>query len=181
MKAIFLLILLSIPVFAQSVDLSQLPADKQQQILQIAQQSNQQAVTPENVSKWAEVGIGVGKAISSTAKELGVEANVFAQTPLGKLALALVIWYFVGQKLLYLAVLILFLTATIRIAFKFYNLRYTYVYEDRPVLWSLFTVKRLKEKSYNTSYRATDSETTLMVIFFVMSLMLVLITILTGA
>ena len=179
MKTLFLLFFLSITTVAQTtVDLSKLSIDKQQQILQIAGQQTTE-ITPENVVKWVEIGKSIGVAIGSTAKELGVEANTFAQTPLGKFALFLILWKFFGQDLLLLALMLAFLFLILRIGITFYNARYIYTYEDKSYLSGLLTLRKLKEKAYNINYKPRDSEIFITVASFVAGVILMIVTIIT--
>lgn len=55
-------------------------------------------------SEWVDVGEKLGRGLASTARELGVEANSFAQTPVGKVAIFLLVWNFFGTDLAALAV-----------------------------------------------------------------------------
>ena len=54
----------------------------------------------QTMMEWSEVGAGLGVMIVSVAKELGVAANEFAQTPLGRLAIVVGLTYMFGSKLL---------------------------------------------------------------------------------
>ena len=48
----------------------------------------------DNTKKYIEMGQMIGQALASSAKEMGVAVNEFAQTPVGKMVAALVIWRF---------------------------------------------------------------------------------------
>lgn len=61
-------------------------------------------VVKEKMKQWSEIGAGIGVLLVSTARELGVAANEFAQTPLGKLAITVGIAYMFGKSLVCLAV-----------------------------------------------------------------------------
>lgn len=165
MKNLFILLLLSIPTFGQSVDLSKLPLDKQQQILQLAQQANQSAITPENVSKWVEIGNSIGVAIGATAKQLNVEANAFAQTPLGKFTMFLIAWKFFGEDILSLVVSVSILLIGIKLLHGVFRQRYTYIYEYVPYFWGAFSVQRIKEKLEVQQGERTDSENSVVVFY----------------
>lgn len=102
---VFLIILSAGFIQAQTLDLSSLPEQTRQEILQKAQQANPQTqITPENVSKWAEIGKSVGVAIGATARELNVEVNAFAMSPVGKFAMFLLAWNFFINDIFNLAV-----------------------------------------------------------------------------
>ena len=57
-------------------------------------------VVQEKMKTWGEIGAGIGVMLISTAKELGVAANEFAQTPLGKTAIVVGLTYMFGAKVL---------------------------------------------------------------------------------
>lgn len=50
-------------------------------------------------SEWIDVGEKLGKGLSATAREMGVEVNAFSQTPVGKLAVFLLVWNFFGSDI----------------------------------------------------------------------------------
>lgn len=51
-------------------------------------------------SKWAELGKNAVVALIAAAKELGIAANDFVQTPVGKMVMFVVIWKFMGVQVL---------------------------------------------------------------------------------
>lgn len=55
-------------------------------------------------SEWIDVGEKLGKGLSATAREMGVEVNAFSQTPVGKLAVFLLVWNFFGSDLAKLSI-----------------------------------------------------------------------------
>lgn len=56
---------------------------------------------PETVNKWVEVGANVGKGLAGAAKELGVEVNNFATTPVGQLTIWLIVWHMMGNVIIH--------------------------------------------------------------------------------
>lgn len=48
-------------------------------------------------AKWAELGKSIGVGMVSAAKEIGVAANQFIQTDVGKITAAVIIWKFMGE------------------------------------------------------------------------------------
>ena len=56
---------------------------------------------PEKVNQWIEVGSNIGKGLAGAAKELGVEVNNFATTPMGQLTVLLIIWHIMGATLIH--------------------------------------------------------------------------------
>lgn len=64
--------------------------------------------TTQKVSEWANIGKNVGEGLVATAKELGVAANDFAKTDLGKLTIIILLWHFFGKSLVILAFCVIY-------------------------------------------------------------------------
>lgn len=58
--------------------------------------------TTKEVEKWANIGSAVGKALSESAKGLGIAVNDFAKTDVGFLATVLIFWHFIGATLVHI-------------------------------------------------------------------------------
>lgn len=102
-----LLILFSNLAFADSIRVpsnltERQAAELQAQAAKLAEE-NTQSTNPvtaiQQVDQWVTVGASIGKGIAGTAKELGVVANEFIQTPVGKLTAYLIIWKVAGHDL----------------------------------------------------------------------------------
>jgi hypothetical protein len=65
--------------------------------------------TPEQLVGWAQVGAALGKGLAQTARELGIAANEFVQTPVGKLTAGIILWKYMGASLVHLIVGSIFL------------------------------------------------------------------------
>lgn len=52
--------------------------------------------------QWVDLGTAIGSGLASTAKELGIAANDFVKTPVGKLTAGLIVWHFVGSSAIHL-------------------------------------------------------------------------------
>lgn len=102
----------------------------------------------ETMKKWSEVGAGVGVLVVSAAKELGLAANEFAQTSLGKLLIVVGLVYMFGdQAVLLFAWFVcwfVFLPAVWR-SYKKHTFKTVVetTTTDRVVLW-LFPIKNTK-------------------------------------
>lgn len=57
--------------------------------------------TVDTVKKWTDVGTAIGSGLASSAKELGVAANDFAQTGVGKFTMIIIAWHFIGAALVH--------------------------------------------------------------------------------
>lgn len=60
------------------------------------------SVTVDKIDRWVQVGSNLGKGLAATAKELGVAVNEFANTPIGKLATALIVWNIMGSAIVHI-------------------------------------------------------------------------------
>jgi len=137
-------------VYAQTIDVSKLT---QEQVTALSKQVQELAGNPVTVSAqvrseasaWGELGANMGKAMVGAAKEIGVAANEFSQTSLGKVVVFMTVYKIMGRELLGVIVgsgimlftysLALWLLATKRWS----TVTYTYV----PVLFGAFTLKKI--------------------------------------
>jgi hypothetical protein len=55
----------------------------------------------EVVTQWVDIGTAIGSGLAASAKELGIAANDFAQTPVGRFTVFLIAWHFVGGTILH--------------------------------------------------------------------------------
>ena len=54
------------------------------------------------VEKYVGVGEQIGRALAVTARELGIEVNNFATSPVGMSAIFLIVWHFFGSMMVHL-------------------------------------------------------------------------------
>lgn len=97
---------------------------------------------------WGELGANMGRAAVGAAKELGVAANDFIQTPAGKITMGVVIWKLIGEDIL--SVLVggsIFIVGYALAFYMFFFARYAdYVkYDTRPILWGLMNKRYVVE------------------------------------
>ena len=150
----FMLVLLFLPVaaFGQNLDLRGL---NERQIAELQAQASKMK-SPENISAtvrqeataWAELGANIGTGMVWAAKEVGVAANEFSQTGLGKIVTGIVVYKVLGKEILGVivgsAILLAggLLTLMIFRSNKFNTqVQYQYV----PVLWGMFHRRRVVE------------------------------------
>lgn len=78
---------------------------KAELIKQIATQASPEVSTaistPQKVSEWVDVGTKIGQMMGGAAKELGVQVNEFAKTPVGQWTMALIVWKFMGSVIMH--------------------------------------------------------------------------------
>ena len=58
-------------------------------------------LSEDKVEKWVKIGSNIGKGLAGAAKEVGVAVNDFANTPIGQLTMALIIWHMIGAQLIH--------------------------------------------------------------------------------
>lgn len=93
------------PQELSAATLAKLSSTEQKQILSLM--SNSSNVT--ELTKYAELGTVIGKALAGSAHELGVAVNDFAKTDVGYLATVLIVWHFLGEDILHFAIAIFIL------------------------------------------------------------------------
>jgi hypothetical protein len=171
---------------SNAVDLSALPQAQQEAIRQQIADANKaspvaqvQAVT-DAASKWVEIGHAVGTTLVSTARDLGVTANEFATTPVGKIIVAIVIWKYLAADITHIGMSAVFLVIGLSLGLTF--LRRASVkkvtaeeWSATPVLWGLFTRKKLIRRDYETLPKLRDSDVMMQIAGYVCVVMGVII------
>jgi len=72
-----------------------------------------EAINPDTMAKWAEIGKGIATSLSAACKELSIGVNDFVKTPVGKLTTALIVWQVVGKDIWHIILgMLLFFTMT---------------------------------------------------------------------
>lgn len=160
----------STSTFSQnSIDVSQLTSEQKQELAIKAAEMKQTAPiqqtrqTIAQVQEWANFGTAIGVGIVATAKELGVAANDFAKTDLGRTVVNLVIWKYFGRDIMgiVMALLCLFLICPtgVYLIITGMNSRYDFTYERYPLFWGLVTIKRAVTRTVRAS-SLSESEAT---------------------
>ena len=162
MKKLFAMVLMMVSFTAMatqstSVDLSKLTPEQR---AAITQQVNEMGGSPTNISAtvrkeaeaWGELGANMGKAMVGAAKEVGVAANEFSQTSLGKIVVFMVAYKIVGQDALGVIFGTLVLVFGYSLAlWVFTTKRWSDVtYEYEPVLWGAFKKARITKIETST-------------------------------
>ncbi len=57
---------------------------------------------PAQVDEWVNVGEHIGAMITGTAKSVGIAANEFVNTPVGMMAMGLIVWHYMGSVLVHM-------------------------------------------------------------------------------
>jgi hypothetical protein len=95
-------------------DMSKLSeVQKAELALQVAKQVEEagSVTSPKQVKEWVSYGSEIGKAMAGAARELGVVANEFIQTPAGQITMAMIVWKIMGHDIVHVGLaLIMFFT-----------------------------------------------------------------------
>lgn len=111
--------LLAGPVLATEIEVSGL---SEQQVAELKATAAQSAAenakakvdgtapskTVQRVNEWVEIGNGVGAGLAAAAEKMGIVANQFATTPVGKLTIFIILWKMIGGDLVQLFIGLLF-------------------------------------------------------------------------
>lgn len=118
--------------------------------------ANTSANIRKEVSAWAEIGTNVGQAMVAAAKELGVAATSFAETPLGKITVAIVVFNLIGGSLAKIVIAFTCLVIGIGLFIVARNMaqkrEVLYTFATKPVLFGLFN------RTYVESSRPSGQE-----------------------
>lgn len=95
-------------------------------------------VTADDADKWLNIGERVGKMIGSAAREVGVAANEFVSTPVGMVAVAVIVWNYIGNDIAHLigsfVLLVVGLLTAAVLCYKQTTTRITY-HETKRTWW----------------------------------------------
>lgn len=105
----------------------------------------------EEVSAWGDMGTNVGRALVGAAKEVGVAANEFANTNLGKVVTLIIVFKLIGATLIKLLVGGVIMAVSIGLGVwlirtdRWHDTKYEY----RPMLFGLWRKKEVTEINWN--------------------------------
>lgn len=123
------------------------------------------AETIQVVKEWGQLGQAVGTGIIAAAKELGMAANEFAGTDLGKITIGILVYKYIGREIIsgvvHYVTTIGLLLASFWFSYKLLRTAaWTEVTSDTknvPYFFGLFTRKRLVKSVTKRAERLTDS------------------------
>lgn len=99
----------------------------------------------QEAEAWGDLGANMGKAMVGAARELGIAANEFATTPLGKVVVVMTAYKIAGRDILgvFVGSFIMLFGYGVAI-WMFITHRWSKVkYEYEPVLWGAFKRNRI--------------------------------------
>lgn len=105
------------PMLQQTVE--KLTADERAYVKQQLQDPADLKSTASAVGEWAELGARVGVGIAAAAKELGIAAAEFSQTPIGKVIVAVLVFKMVGKTVILSIVGLSLLIVSVPLGMKF--------------------------------------------------------------
>lgn len=108
---------------------------------------------PDVANKWAEAAKGIGQGIGVAAKELGIAANDFLDSPAGLVVAVLLLFNFAGGfmgALIAAPMSVLSLYVLYKLLVRLWVEKATYTMV--PVLWGAFSFRRV------TEYTRTDAD-----------------------
>lgn len=162
---IAILALASGMTYAQnSLDISKLTKEQAAELASKAKEFSEENKSPvvtaekvrTEVGEWGKMGANIGEAVIAAASQIGVAANEFVKTPLGKVTTAIVVYKIIGKDVIKIAFgTIVF---TICIMFSIFYARngreIKYETKERTILWGLFTY----DKHIKVSQGSIDGE-----------------------
>jgi hypothetical protein len=163
------LMLMSAGAFAEgtptptAVSLEGLSADQVKAVQTQIEQAKRQA-KPELTAMDTAVELGriIGSGLVATARELGIAANDFAKSDLGKVVMYILIWKYLGQDLLGVAIGVPLLITGVIIGLRLVRTAswaaVVKEYATTPVLWGMFSVKRLIKHERKKRESLTDAD-----------------------
>jgi hypothetical protein len=138
------------PAKVNSLDISKLSTENKAELMtkvvnMHSSENNSEKVRNET-AKWAELGSNIGRASVAAAKEFGIAANDFVNTPLGKITTAVVIYKIMGRDIIGIILGIIIITFCSAIgSYMLIKNKYSAAeYEIRPILFGLMNKKIVK-------------------------------------
>jgi hypothetical protein len=134
-----------------SLDVSKLTAEQKATLIANVAALEKEEKSPANVSKtirteaeaWGDLGGNMGRAAVSAAKEIGMAANDFVQTPLGKVTMGIIVYKIVGASLLkvFFGTFVLLFSYSLAMWFLLRKKYDSAEYENRAMFWGLYNRK----------------------------------------
>lgn len=163
------------------VDVSKITPE---QAAQIQKQVDELQSKPTNVSAnvrketeaWGELGANMGKALIGAAKEVGVAANDFAGTSLGKITVGIVAYKIIGRDILKISSgLATLIVGTWLAILAHRRWAWDFKYEVKPTLWGAFNRRYvLERKAHDDTGGVLILSTLFLVLVWVVGLNIIL-------
>lgn len=152
---------LSFGAYAQSINVENLSAKQIAELNQrvVAMKNEPSGVSEKvrsEVEAWTDLGQNIGRATVGAAKEVGMAANEFAQTPLGIVTTSIVVYKLIGKDAVHFLLGACMIFVGTLIGLWALRRRYIRQYEYRPVLFGIWQKKIVvgeKDDETETSIR----------------------------
>lgn len=120
-----LVLLIAAPAFGQVGTTGLSDVQKAELEMQAAKMREDNENSPQRAldtaREWSELGTGVGQALVSVSKELGMAADEFSRTPVGKITVAVIVWKVIGAEVVRKLSALLFLVVAIPLWMKYFR------------------------------------------------------------
>ena len=165
---------------AESVDISHLPEEAKAEILAKVAAAKPPAATMVQTNaeivgmaqSWVSIGQGLGAGIVAAAKELGVAANDFATTDLGKIVIFLLVWKLMGAQLMGTALGLALIVSSVWIGLRMVKTSEQksemVEYGQFSYLFGLFSIRRVIRKEVKRGERLSESQITKSVVGYLL-------------
>ena len=147
---------LSFGTYAQSINVENLSAKQIAELNQrIVVMKNEPSSVSEKVRSevdaWTDLGQNIGRAAVGAAKEVGMAANEFAQTPLGIVTTTIVVYKLIGKDAVHFLLGSCMIFFGTLIGLWASRRRYVRQYEYRTVLFGLWRKKNTISENVDES------------------------------
>lgn len=155
MKRLLVVLAMLVPmtVLAQGLDLKGLTKEQVAELAATAAKMKGpegiSATARKEVGAWADLGTNIGTALVSAAREVGVAANEFSATSLGRIVTVLIVWKIAGRDLLGVGIgSVILIFGLVGVTWILSTKQFGETkYEYKPVLWGLYNKKVVTEYS----------------------------------
>jgi hypothetical protein len=154
---IIFVLMFSTIAFAETrvnVDLEKLPPDARNAVINAQKEATQNlpSVNKENLALFKDYGKAIAETFAEVCKTLNVEVNNFANTPVGKLTMWLIVYKVVGKDIIHIVLTIgLWLAVTIVCA------TYAYIFHMPKKFVKRDANKNITEIQYIQKYKWNDN------------------------
>lgn len=144
----FCVLALSFGTYAQSISVENLTKKQIAELNQhVAEMKNEPSSVSEKVRSeveaWTDLGQNIGRATVGAAKEVGMAANDFAQTPLGVVTTSIVVYKLIGKDAVRFFVGACMIFTGTLFGVWMSRRRWVRQYEHHPVLFGLWQKKNV--------------------------------------
>lgn len=108
---------------------SQLDEAQKQELLAKATDIRNGSSSAQTAREWVDIGTSLGQGLAATARELGVAVNDFAKSPVGIIAIVLIVWNYMGDTIIHLGTAFVLIGVFLPVWYRVFSRLYG-VYND---------------------------------------------------